>query len=127
MAVFPSATSSSKKGISKSTCIIRVGVVRCLRFFLFDSRILLISIKSGFLCTRACSAMSPRDLNDAKHWRDRAAELRGLAESYLDKKTAAILLRRAGDYDRMAEQAADKAKRGRHLSRSNAPTKEQLQ
>jgi hypothetical protein len=71
--------------------------------------------------------MPPRALNDAKHWRDRAAGLRALADSYLDKKAAAILLRRADDYDRMAERAADRAKRKMHLPSSNVPTKEQLQ
>jgi hypothetical protein len=43
------------------------------------------------------------------------------------KKAAAILLRRADDYDRMAERAADRAKRKMHLPSSNVPTKEQLQ
>jgi hypothetical protein len=71
--------------------------------------------------------MSPRDLNDAKLWHDRAAELRALADSYLDKKAAAILLRRADDYDKVADRAAIRAKRGMHLPRPNAPTKEQLQ
>ena len=71
--------------------------------------------------------MPPRDLNDAKLWRDRAAELRALADSYLDKKAAAILLRRADDYDKIAERAADRAKRNVYLPSSNAPTKEQLQ
>jgi hypothetical protein len=50
-----------------------------------------------------------------------------LADSYLDKTAAAILLRRADDYEKMADRAADRAKRGVHLPRSNAPTKEQLQ
>jgi hypothetical protein len=71
--------------------------------------------------------MPPRDLNDTKHWRDRAAGLRALADSYLDKKAAAILLRRADDYHKIAERAADRAKRKVYLPSSNAPTKEQLQ
>jgi hypothetical protein len=75
----------------------------------------------------ADGAMPPRALNDAKHWRDRAAGLRALADRYLDKKAAAILLRRADDYDKIAERAADRAKRNVYLPSSNAPTKEQLQ
>ena len=59
--------------------------------------------------------MPPRALNDAKHWRDRAAGLRALADSYLDKKAAAILLRRADDHDKVADRAAIIAKRGMHL------------
>jgi hypothetical protein len=71
--------------------------------------------------------MPPGDLNETKRWRDRAAGLRALADSYLDKKAAAILLRRADDYDKMAEQAADGAKRKIYLPNSTAPTKDQLQ
>jgi hypothetical protein len=71
--------------------------------------------------------MPLRDQCDAKRWHDRAAELRVLAESYLDKEAAAILLRWADDYDREAQRAADGAKRGMPLSSSKAITKEQFQ
>jgi hypothetical protein len=71
--------------------------------------------------------MPPEDLNETKCWRDRAAGLRALADSYLDKKAAAILLRRADEYDKMAQLAADGAKRKIRSPNSTAPTRDQLQ
>jgi hypothetical protein len=68
--------------------------------------------------------MPLRALNDAKHWRNRAAELRMLADSYLDNKAAAILLRWADDYEKKAKRAADVAM---NLPGSSALTREQLQ
>jgi hypothetical protein len=56
--------------------------------------------------------MPPRDLNDAKYWRDEASELRAIAESYHNASAAAPLLRLADDFDRTAERAEERAKRG---------------
>jgi hypothetical protein len=48
-------------------------------------------------------------VNDPKHWRDRAAEMRVLAVSASDMNTMAIMLRLADDYDRLADRAAMRA------------------
>jgi hypothetical protein len=53
--------------------------------------------------------MPPRSINDSKHWRDRAAEMRALADGYTDKEAARIMRRLADDYDRLADRADDRA------------------
>jgi hypothetical protein len=56
-------------------------------------------------------AMPPRHLNDAKHWHDRAAKMRLLADGYADKKAAGIMHHLADDYDKLGDRAADRARR----------------
>ena len=46
------------------------------------------------------------NINDPQHWRDRAAEMRALAENMKDAETIAIMNRLADDYDRLADRAA---------------------
>jgi hypothetical protein len=48
--------------------------------------------------------------NDSKHWRDRAAEMRALADTMKSPDTAAIMLRLASDYDKLADRADARSK-----------------
>jgi hypothetical protein len=52
----------------------------------------------------------------AKHWRDRAAFMRVLAETMADVEAHAIMLRLANDYDKLADLTA-------RLADSEAPKK----
>jgi hypothetical protein len=52
--------------------------------------------------------MASGDINDPKHWRDRAAEMRVLADTMKDAETIAIMHRLAADYDKLAERAAQR-------------------
>jgi hypothetical protein len=49
-------------------------------------------------------------LNDVKHWRDRAVEMRVLADGMKDADVRSIMDRLALDYDKLADRAEDRAK-----------------
>jgi hypothetical protein len=49
--------------------------------------------------------MASDNINDPKHWRDRAAEMRASSEETKDADTRKIMLRLASDYDQLAERA----------------------
>jgi aryl-alcohol dehydrogenase-like predicted oxidoreductase len=51
--------------------------------------------------------MSVRLLNDARHWRDRAAQIRALSDWMSDAQRRARILKLANDYDKLAEQARE--------------------
>jgi hypothetical protein len=55
--------------------------------------------------------MSLQGINDAKHWRDRAAEMRVLSDTMKDEETQRIMLTLANDYDKLADRAEDRAMR----------------
>ena len=48
-------------------------------------------------------------VNDSKHWRDRAAEMRALADWMKDVDAVAMMLRLADDYDLLADRVNKRA------------------
>jgi hypothetical protein len=52
--------------------------------------------------------MTKKPINYPKHWRDRAAAMRALANTMKDAETVAIMNRLADDYDKLAERATQR-------------------
>ena len=48
-------------------------------------------------------------INDPKHWRDRAEEMRRLATAMADERTRETMLRIAADYDNLARRAEERS------------------
>jgi hypothetical protein len=57
------------------------------------------------------------DKSNPKHWYDRAAEMRALADLMVGVETRAITLRLADEYDMLGDQAANRILR--QVSRSD--------
>jgi hypothetical protein len=53
-----------------------------------------------------------RSLNDANHWRDRAAEMRAIADGYQSAEAAQTMYRLADDYEKLAERAEARTQSG---------------
>jgi hypothetical protein len=51
-----------------------------------------------------------QNLNDTKHWQDRAAEMRALSGEMGDARAKVLLLDLANDYDKLAARAEERAK-----------------
>ena len=54
--------------------------------------------------------MTLQGLNDSKHWRARAAEMRTLADDLRDVETRLLMLDLAADYDTLADRAEERTK-----------------
>jgi hypothetical protein len=48
-------------------------------------------------------------INDPKHWRDRAEEMRRLADEMVDEPSKQTVLRNAKDYDKLAQRAEERS------------------
>jgi hypothetical protein len=57
------------------------------------------------------TSMTLQGINDAKHWRDRAAEMRVLSGEMKDFEAQTMMLKLASDYDKLADRAEDRAAR----------------
>jgi len=55
--------------------------------------------------------MTLQGINDARHWRDRAAEMRVLSDEFKDPEAQRMMLTLASDYDKIADRAEDRAAR----------------
>jgi hypothetical protein len=49
--------------------------------------------------------MPASHVNNSKHWRDRAAQMRALSDMMKDIECVAIMQRLADDYDKLADRA----------------------
>ena len=55
--------------------------------------------------------MTLQGLNDSKHWRDRAAEMRVLSAGMRDFEARTLMVKLANDYDKLADRAEARAAR----------------
>ena len=53
----------------------------------------------------------PHIINDARHWRARAEEMRSAAEDMRDPENRQTALRIADDYDRLAQRAEERSRK----------------
>ena len=65
--------------------------------------------------------MTLQGLNDAKHWRDRAAEMRVLSAEMRDFEAQTLMAKLANDYDKLADRAEDRAARDKTPAPSPRP------
>jgi len=57
------------------------------------------------------AVLTLQGINDSKHWRDRAAEMRVLSDEIKDLDAQRMMLKLANDYDKLADRAEDRAAR----------------
>ena len=69
----------------------------------------------GRFGSEASEALMPAShVNDSKHWRDRAAQMRALSEMMKDIDAATRMLRLADDYEILADRADARSNGGVH-------------
>jgi hypothetical protein len=57
--------------------------------------------------------MALNHVNNPKHWRDRASEMRALSETMKDPETIALMNKLADDYGKLADRAEIRSSGGR--------------
>ena len=68
--------------------------------------------QSARLCgNTGAQSVTLQGLNDIKHWRDRAAQMRVLSGEMKDFDAQTLMLKLANDYDKLADRAEDRAAR----------------
>ena len=55
--------------------------------------------------------MAHQSINDAKHWRDRASEMRVLSDEIKDPQAQRMMLKLPNDYEKLADRAENRAAR----------------
>jgi hypothetical protein len=60
-------------------------------------------LRSRLYGNRGVQIMTLQGINDAKHWRDRAAEMRVLSDVMKDQESQRMMLKLANDYDQPTE------------------------
>jgi hypothetical protein len=65
--------------------------------------------------------MTQSRVNDSKHWRDHAAQIRALSDKMSDSDAVAAMLRLADDYDILADRADVRSNGGVALGRDPRP------
>jgi hypothetical protein len=65
--------------------------------------------------------MTLQGIYDAKHWRDRAAEMRVLSDEMKDFEARTLMLKLANDYDKIADRAEIRATRDKTPAPSPRP------
>ncbi len=60
--------------------------------------------------------------DDPKHWYDRAAMMRTIADMMSDPETRAIMFRLAGDYDKLGDRAAGAGEPQNSITEPSAKT-----
>jgi hypothetical protein len=66
--------------------------------------------------------MPASHVNNSKHWRDRAAQMRALSDMMKDIECVAIMQRLADDYDKLADRADIRSSGGVPPSAKRDPT-----
>jgi hypothetical protein len=63
----------------------------------------------------------PNSIDDPKHWYDRAAEMRVIADEMERGETQEIMRRLADDYDKLGDRAAERLTNGLELIKASKP------
>ena len=61
------------------------------------------SLRSRLYGNRGAKILALQGINDARHWRDRAASMRVLSDQIKDPEARRMMLKLANDYDKIAE------------------------